>query len=331
MSKLLLCVLLCVPLVAEVSVGEPVADDDAAGRLYPVDCVVPSCLTELDRATVWPFEDPNFFLRCEPTGTPWELVRHPCSGRRLFHFARQRCTAPLDWEVPCGGTINPGPLEPCPEVSCATEADLGRLWPTEEPPTFLQCIPQASGGIAPVLQHCPYGTLFSLRHQACISVFRWEAECSFGGELTPGPTGGEPTTTEMITTTTQIVTQPPPTSTTVPGWTLCQRPLCEREDPVLYPHASPSYFWQCVPQPNGFWEAQMRPCAAGTFFHYGLQQCVFPADWFSITSDLWRRSVTDRFSVRGVTATISTRDTTRWSGLVGLGPRTTSISSSTSS
>uniref|UniRef100_A0A182KFY3 Chitin-binding type-2 domain-containing protein n=1 Tax=Anopheles christyi TaxID=43041 RepID=A0A182KFY3_9DIPT len=276
MAKLLPFVLyLCVPLLAELSVSEPV---DTAVRLYPVDCVLPSCLTELDRATVWPFEDPNFYLRCEPTGIPWELVRHPCTGRRLFDFTRQRCTTPVDWEEPCRSLVSPGPLGPCPEVRCESVADLRRLWPAEEPSTFLQCIPQASGGIAPVLLHCPSGALFSERYQACITVHRWQPECTFNGELTPGPTGGEPATTEAITTT-QIVTEEPTPTSTVPGWTLCQRPLCAREDPVLYPHADPAFFWQCVPQPNGFWEAQMRPCAATTFFHYGLQQCVFPADW----------------------------------------------------
>uniref|UniRef100_A0A3F2Z135 Chitin-binding type-2 domain-containing protein n=1 Tax=Anopheles minimus TaxID=112268 RepID=A0A3F2Z135_9DIPT len=247
--------------------------ESVTARLYPVDCVVPSCVTEQDRATVWPFEDPNFFVRCEPTGAPWELVRHPCTGRRLFHFARQMCTVPADWEEPCADLPSLEPLQPCAEVRCDTAADLRRLWPVEEPSTFLQCIPQATGGIAPVLKDCPHGLLFSVRYQACITVHRWQQECRFDGENTPGPTGGDtdPTTTEVVT--------PPGATTTEPVWTLCQPPICKQEDPILYPHTNPSYFWQCVPQPTGFWEAVMRPCAASTYFHYGLQQCVFPADW----------------------------------------------------
>uniref|UniRef100_A0A4Y0BPJ7 Chitin-binding type-2 domain-containing protein n=1 Tax=Anopheles funestus TaxID=62324 RepID=A0A4Y0BPJ7_ANOFN len=248
--------------------------ESVTARLYPVDCVVPSCVTEQDRATVWPFEDPNFFVRCEPTGAPWELVRHPCTGRRLFHFARQLCIEPTVWEEPCADLPGLEPLQPCAEVRCDTAADLRHLWPVEEPSTFLQCIPQATGGIAPVLRDCPFGLLFSMRYQACITVHRWQRECSFG-DNTPGPTGGDtdPTTTETASTT---VTQP---TTTIPEWTLCQPPTCMQEDPILYPHTNRSFYWQCVPRPTGFWEALMRPCAAGTYFHYGLQQCVFPADW----------------------------------------------------
>uniref|UniRef100_A0A182QTM9 Chitin-binding type-2 domain-containing protein n=1 Tax=Anopheles farauti TaxID=69004 RepID=A0A182QTM9_9DIPT len=252
--------------------GAVVSESDVGARLYPVDCVVPSCATELDRATIWPFEDPNFFLRCEPTGAPWELVRHPCTGRRLFDFERQMCTVPQMWEEPCAVLGNPAPeLGPCPEARCDNVGDLRRLWPTEEPARFLQCIPQAGGGVAPVPQYCPFATQFSLRLQACVTVHRWERECLFDGENTPDPTGGDtdPTTTEL----------PLPPTSTLPGWTLCQPPVCEPEDPVLYPHTDPASFWQCVPQPTGFWVAQQRPCGAGTLFHYALQQCVFPADW----------------------------------------------------
>ncbi|XP_058127400.1 uncharacterized protein LOC131291070 [Anopheles ziemanni] len=253
-----------------------------SGRVWPVSCVEPSCATELDRVTLWPFEDPNFFLQCSSAsggGAPWELVRQPCQGRRLFHFTRQACTVPVQWEATCpeqgGGSA--GPLEPCPEVSCETVADLGRLWPDVDPSRFHQCIPQAAGGILPVAQTCPEGTLFSVRYQACITVLRWTEECSFdGGELTPGPTGGDTTVTVPITPTT---TPLPPTTTESGGWTLCQVPICEREDPVLYPHSDWAFFWQCVPQPTGFWEPQMRPCGAGTVFHFALQMCVFPADW----------------------------------------------------
>uniref|UniRef100_A0A1Y9H243 Chitin-binding type-2 domain-containing protein n=1 Tax=Anopheles dirus TaxID=7168 RepID=A0A1Y9H243_9DIPT len=259
--------------LAAVAASAVWAQPDVGARLYPVDCVVASCGTELDRATIWPFEDPNFFLRCEPTGAPWELVRHPCTGRRLFDFERQRCVEPIGWVAACADR-NPIPsLGPCPAVRCDSVADLRRLWPVDDPARFLQCIPQADGGVAPIAKYCPFATQFSLLAQACITVHRWERECLPDGENTPGPTGGDtdPTTTELPS--------PPPPTTTQPGWTLCQQPICEREDPVLYPHANPASFWQCVPQPSGFWVAQERPCGAGTLFHYGLQQCVFPADW----------------------------------------------------
>uniref|UniRef100_A0A182SCX3 Chitin-binding type-2 domain-containing protein n=1 Tax=Anopheles maculatus TaxID=74869 RepID=A0A182SCX3_9DIPT len=261
-----------------------VSSESVAARLYPIDCVIPSCITEQDRSTIWPFEDPNFFVRCEPTGAPWELVRHPCTGRRLFHFARQMCTVPEDWEEPCADLPTLDPLEPCPEVRCNTAADLRRLWPMEDPSLFLQCIPQAAGGIAPVGHVCPNGLLFSVRQQACITVHRWQRECSFEGENTPGPTGGDtdPTTTipwPPPSSTTPATQSPPPSTSTVPDWILCQPPICLQEDPILYPHSNPSLFWQCVPQPSGYWLALERPCAAGTFFHFALQQCVFPADW----------------------------------------------------
>uniref|UniRef100_A0AAG5DW60 Chitin-binding type-2 domain-containing protein n=1 Tax=Anopheles atroparvus TaxID=41427 RepID=A0AAG5DW60_ANOAO len=267
-------VAMCLAMPGQVDVLS-VADGNA--RLWPVGCVEPSCATEFARVTLWPFEDPNFFLQCAAGGgaAQWELVRQPCQGRLLFHFTRQSCTLPADWEATCpeqgGGSADP--LEPCPVVRCEEAADLQRLWPAEDSDRFYQCIPQAAGGVLPVAQTCPGGTLFSLRYQACITPLRWTEECSFdGGEVTPGPTGGDtdPTTT---------VTAPTTTTTESGGWTLCQMPICEREDQVLYPHTDRMFYWQCVPQPNGFWAAQMRPCGAGTVFHYGLQLCVFPADW----------------------------------------------------
>ncbi|XP_052872196.1 uncharacterized protein LOC128277727 [Anopheles cruzii] len=237
--------------------------------------MVPACSTALDRATLWPFQDPNFYQRCVPDSAEvqWNLVRQPCHGRRLFHFTRQTCTRPEDWEEACPAEpVEPLPPAPCPEVRCDSIDDTRQLWPDIDPARFYQCIPQATGGIAAVGQLCRFGTLFSVRNQACIVMSRWTAECSFESPTDP--------TTETEPTTTGSTTLEPPQSTTPDAeWTLCQPPVCGLEDPILYPHTDRTLYYQCVPQPDGFWVPLERPCAAGTHFHYGLQHCVFPADW----------------------------------------------------
>ncbi|XP_053699233.1 uncharacterized protein LOC128746211 [Sabethes cyaneus] len=257
-------------------------------------CVEPGCSTEEDRSILWPFEDPNFFLRCE--GLPWELVRRPCLDKLLFHFERQECVDPYEWKGPC-----PEDLPQCPRVVCKTVYDQRKLWPHEDPSSFLQCVPGPRGGMEPLVRHCSPDTLFSWTMQQCRESALWERDCTFEDtSSTPSttfetePDETDPTeettetteenteTTEEITetteedTTTQSITT---TTTTEPERGICPVPICSVQDPRLYPHTDWTLYYQCIPDVNGFWVPVERPCGAGTYFHYSRQLCVFMAEW----------------------------------------------------
>ncbi|XP_055618329.1 uncharacterized protein LOC129763366 [Toxorhynchites rutilus septentrionalis] len=234
-----------------------------------LDCVNPTCATVADRATLWPFSDPNFFLRCEEPG--WNLVRRPCIAQRLFHFVRQECVEPSEWEEPCPDE-RPD-LPQCPQVVCRTVQDQRKLWPHEDANHFLQCIPRPNGGMQAVRRNCPNDSLFSWNLQQCVPSSSWRMDCTFDDD--------QSTTVEdeTETTATPETTTPLTTTTTVPDRGICPVPICRIQDPRLYPHSDWTMYYQCVPQQDGSWAPLERPCAPGTRFHYGFQVCVWPAQW----------------------------------------------------
>ncbi|XP_058821319.1 uncharacterized protein LOC131683396 [Topomyia yanbarensis] len=295
-------------------VRQSIAADD-------ISCIHPECDSEEGRATLWPFYDPNFYLRCEER--TWELVRRPCIDKRLFKFVRQECVDPYEWVETC-----PDPhLPQCPRVVCKTKYDQRKLWPYEDPSYFLQCVPGPMGGMEAVRRDCDPETLFSWTLQQCVEIEQWERDCTFEEVSTPGTTEGGETettaetdsttidnettdtepdttdstdetttteTTEEITTTesetdttetTEEITDSTPSvttpssSTTEPTRGICPVPVCRVQDPHLYPHTDWTLYYQCVPDPNGFWVPAERPCGAGTYFHAGRQMCLFQSDW----------------------------------------------------
>lgn len=235
-----------------------------------LDCVNPSCASDADRATLWPFSDPNFFLRCEEPD--WDLVRRPCTARRLFHFARQECVEPSEWKEPC--PEEKPDLPQCPQVVCKTVQDQRKLWPHEDASFFLQCIPRPNGGMHAVRKTCSGDSLFSWTLQKCVTPSSWQMDCTF--EEDPSTTPEDETET---TETTEVTPPTSPTTTTeVPERGICPVPVCRIQDPTLYPHTDWTMYYQCVPTQTG-WMPMERPCAPGTHFHYGFQVCVWPAQW----------------------------------------------------
>lgn len=217
-----------------------------------VDCAVPECSSQEGRTTLWPFRDPNFFVRCEPP--KWHLMRRPCLSGTLFHFDRQECVDPSQWVEPCPA----GPEMPqCPRIVCATAQDQRQLWPEEDPSFFLRCIPRPDGGMMVVRRECTEGFLFSYTLQQCVDAQYWEQDCTFDDVTTigtPTPEGetdtsttspvDETTTTTPATTTTEeptTTTAEPTTTTTVepttttteePTTTTTEDPTTTTEDPV---------------------------------------------------------------------------------------------------
>ncbi|XP_062550016.1 uncharacterized protein LOC134214710 [Armigeres subalbatus] len=163
-----------------------------------VSCVVPECSTQEGRITLWPFSDPNFFIICEAPF--WHLIRRPCLSAMLFHFERQECVDPEEWEKPCATQT---PLPKCPVVVCANIEDQRLLWPVEDPSFFIQCVPRPDGGMMGVQRMCSEGYLFSYTQQNCIYAQYWEQDCTFDDITTIG-TGT--TEDDTLTSTTPIDT-----------------------------------------------------------------------------------------------------------------------------
>ncbi|XP_055588263.1 uncharacterized protein LOC129740586 [Uranotaenia lowii] len=244
-------------------------------------CIEPTCETVEDRRVLWPFPgDPNFYQQCEQVSpVAWSLKRRPCKDKRLFRFDAQLCVPVEEWEVPC-------PLPWCPIVACETTADLFQLWPHGRSDSFYQCIPRASGGgFEAVVRQCELGYRFSAYNQRCVVEQLWRPECIFQDGITTEPPTDEPedttTSVDQTTTTTEdtTTTTTPGTPTPEPERGTCPIPLCRVQDQTLYPHTDWTRFWQCIPNPDGFWVPVVRPCGAGTYFHFGDQRCVFMADW----------------------------------------------------
>ncbi|XP_065074829.1 uncharacterized protein LOC135698679 [Ochlerotatus camptorhynchus] len=201
--------------------------------LYAVDvsCAPPSCATEADQATLWPFRDPNFYIICEPP--QWHLIRRPCLYGTLFDFTHQQCVHPSQWEKPCPPTTS---LPECPRVVCQTILDQRQLWPEEDPSFFLQCIPGPTGGMVAVRRECAMGYLFSYSLQLCVDARFWEQDCTFDVVITPQTTPDEEleTTSELPQTTTeppQTTTEPPQTTTVPSQTTTEQSPQTTTEQP----------------------------------------------------------------------------------------------------
>lgn len=282
-----------------------------------VDCAVPECTTEEGRTTLWPFRDPNFFVRCEPP--QWHLMRRPCLSRTLFHFRRQECVEPAQWDEPCPPTSE---LPQCPRIVCETVQDTRRLWPEEDPSFFLQCVPRPDGGMMSVRRECAVGFLFSYTLQQCVDAQYWERDCTFDDEVTTigttpdeGPGDSTTTTPEEATTTTEISTTEEPTTTTAEPTTTteepttttadpttttadptttttpdpstttehnrgtCPTPVCRFQDPTLYPHTDWTKFYQCVINEFGQSVPEVRNCGLGTYFHFGSQNCLHIWQW----------------------------------------------------
>ncbi|EDS31493.1 conserved hypothetical protein [Culex quinquefasciatus] len=245
-------------------------------------CVNPDCSTAADRNTLWPLEDANFFLRCDGN---WDLLKTPCFDKQLFHFRLQRCVLPADWEPAC-----PEELPECPEVVCQSPADQRVLWPVAMLTRyFVRCMPGPTGGMVPTMVPCEGDTLFSWTRQGCVSADNWVKSCEFPGDTTDdGSTTTEvvTTTTEEVTTTTEEQTTTTEATTTTDAGTtptpergICPVPVCAVMDPTHYPHSDWTMYYQCIPHATGYWFPLERDCAAGTVFHFGMQQCVFPVEW----------------------------------------------------
>uniref|UniRef100_A0A336KXF4 CSON000994 protein n=1 Tax=Culicoides sonorensis TaxID=179676 RepID=A0A336KXF4_CULSO len=213
------------------------------------------------------------------------------------------------------GAISGEEPGPCDAPRCDTMEEQNTLYANANVSVFWQCKPDADGYWSPIERPCAPGTWFCSDEQVCIWPRDWTAErCGCDSSIVPDPSTSAPTSENPITTnapssevpTTQEPTSENPITTNAPSSEApttqepenpittdppgvvsgeepgpCEAPICDTMEQrnTLYSHLDVTKFWQCKPDPDGYWSPIERPCAPGTWFCSDEQVCIWPRDW----------------------------------------------------
>ncbi|XP_058444001.1 dentin sialophosphoprotein-like [Malaya genurostris] len=138
---------------------------------------------------------------------------------------------------------------------CRTQKEIDTLWAYEDPEHYWQCVPLEEGIWIPVLRICAPETLFSFRQQTCVHPSDWEEICVSRDGISNDSS-------------------------------MCPAPSCHSFDDTrtLWALHDPHFFLECISSNSSDWVLRRTSCAAGTWFNFHVQACVFLEDWKACAS-----------------------------------------------
>lgn len=156
------------------------------------------------------------------------------------------------------------PNELCQAPNCTID-QRHKLWPVKDTPTdYYQCIPDREVDCQwnVVQDTCLEGQYFDFNQQNCVNPSNWTDVCD---EDQPTTTTVPNTSTSTTESSTEVTEDPD----------LCEQPACtEEETHKLWPsYEGADKYWQCIPKPDGMWEAELKTCPSGETFSYYEQTC----------------------------------------------------------
>uniref|UniRef100_A0A3F2Z130 Chitin-binding type-2 domain-containing protein n=1 Tax=Anopheles minimus TaxID=112268 RepID=A0A3F2Z130_9DIPT len=193
---------------------QPVCLTDAfdPSPLIPIECDVPRCTSEIERATRWPSAEPEQYYQCvEMTVGLYEPILLTCESPGSFDFFLQCCTVetqPLDV---CGVLMEPVP-DPntlplpivCDKPRCSTELERNFIWPATDRKLLYLCEPEppivgsSEMTFSARMYTCADGKVFHPWRQDCVPEHECRLNvCPFFNVTV---TGNTTTTTTTATT-----------------------------------------------------------------------------------------------------------------------------------